>query len=75
MRENWLHSLVQLVQSSIASSSSRTAYIHTFMYAEPFFAASTRAASPSALKSFGPWRPLLKLIDAPESAAVTHLSA
>ena len=52
-----------------------TAYIHTFMYAEPFLTASMRAASPSVLKSFGPCLPLEKDMLVPASAADTHLSA
>jgi hypothetical protein len=75
LSENALHSLVHVWQSSIASSNSRTAYIHTFMYAEPFLTASTRASSPSDVNAFGPWRPLLKLKSVPASAAETHLSA
>ena len=67
--------LVQLVQSSIASSNSRTAYIHTFMYAVPFLTASMRAASPSVEKLFGPCLPLAKTMSVPVSAADTHLSA
>ena len=64
-----------LMQSSIASSNSRIAYIHTCMYAVPFLIASLRAALPSAEKSFGPWRPLVKDMLVPASAADTHLSA
>ena len=78
MRENglaWSHESEHVSQSSIASSNSRIAYIHTFMYAEPFFTASTRAASPSALKSFGPCLPLLNSMLVPARAADTHLSA
>ena len=75
MSENSLHSLVHVEQSSIASSNSRIAYIHTFMYALPFLTASTRAASPSVEKSFGPCLPLVKLMLVPASAADTHLSA
>ena len=63
------------MQSSIASSNSRTAYIHTFMYAVPFLTASRRAISPSVLKSFGPCTPLLNDMLVPSSAADTHLSA
>ena len=74
MSEWELQSLVHVWQSSIASSNSRIAYIHTPMYADPFFAASTRAALPRLEKSFGPWRPLVKLISVPSSAAFTHLS-
>ena len=59
----------------MASSNSRMAYIHTFMYAAPFLTASTRALSPSVAKSFGPYLPLLKLMLVPASAADTHLSA
>ena len=65
----------QFSQSSIASSNSRITYIHTFMYAVPFWTASIRAASPSVAKSFGPCRPLLKVMLAPPRAALTHLSA
>ena len=65
---------MQVWQSSIASSNSRMAYIHTPMYAEPFFTASTRAASPSVEKALGEWRPLVKLMSLPASAAETHLS-
>ena len=75
MLECSLQLLVQLVQSSIASSNSRMTYIHTFMYAVPFLTASMRAASPSAEKAFGPCLPLEKVMSAPSSAAVTHLSA
>ena len=63
------------MQSSMASSNSRTAYIHTFMYAAPFLTASMRAASPSVLKSLGPCLPLVKDMLSPASAADTHLSA
>ena len=66
---------VQLVQSSIASSNSRMTYIHTFIYAVPFWTASTRAASPSVEKAFGPCFSLVKVMSVPASAADTHLSA
>ena len=75
MVECSLQLLVQLVQSSIASSNSRTAYIHTFMYAVPFLTASMRAASPSVAKLFGPCLSLVKVMLVPVSAADTHLSA
>ena len=64
-----------LMQSSIASSNSRIAYIHTCMYAEPFWAASTRASACMVAKLFGPNLPLEKLMSVPPSAADTHLSA
>ena len=75
MVECSLQLLVQLVQSSIASSNSRTAYIHTFMYAVPFLTASTRASLCMPEKLFGPCLLLEKLMSAPASAADTHLSA
>jgi len=75
LTENSLHSLSHDVQSSIASSNSRITYIHTFMYAVPFFTASMRAAASSVSKLLGPILPLVKLIAVPSSAAVTHLSA
>ena len=68
-------SAAQTSQSSIASSNSPMAYIHTFMYAEPFLTASMRAESPSAAKLFGPCLPLVKVMAVPASAADTHLSA
>jgi len=64
-----------LTQSSIASSNSRSAYIHTCMYAVPFWAASLRAATCMPEKAFGPNLPLVKLMSVPLSAADTHLSA
>ena len=63
------------MQSSIASSNSRITYIHTFMYAAPFFTACLRAASPRVEKSFGPCFPEVKLMSVPASAADTNLSA
>ena len=75
MVECSLQLTVQLVQSSIASSNSRMTYIHTFMYAVPFLTASTRAASPSVEKAFGPCLPLEKVMSVRASAADTHLSA
>ena len=64
-----------LVQSSMASSNSRTTYIQTLMYAEPFLAASMRASFPSTPKLFGPCLPEVNAIWVPAIAAVTHLSA
>ena len=62
-------------QVSAAPSNAFTTRIHTFMYAVPFFTASTRAASPSVEKSFGPCRALTKAMLRPASAALTHWSA
>ena len=66
---------LQVSQSSIAFSNSPMAYIHTCMYAVPFFTASMRAAAPSVAKLFGPCLPLVKTMFSPLSAADTHLSA
>ena len=59
----------------MASSNSRTAYIHTCMYAVPFLVASTRASACMPEKALGPNLPLVKVRSVPESAADTHLSA
>ena len=67
---------VQWLQSSIASSNSRMAYIHTTMYAVPFWTASLRAAF-SLLEKPGACvvAAFAGVYVVPSSAAITHLSA
>ena len=52
--EGELHPPGHAEHVSAAPSNATTARIHTLMYALPFFTASTRTASPSVEKSFGP---------------------
>ena len=75
MAENSSQLAVQVWQSSMASSNSRIAYIHTCMFTVPFLTASLRAASAASpkLKVRLAGAPNVKVV--PSSAASAQSSA